>query len=120
MWLKNKSAARLGWPEVHRLRCNPERQAATVAKSRFIFGPVTHEVPHLRNMMAAIGVEFVGHVAGDGLFIRAASLTERLRSIHAPTPNGIQGLQCEALLALKAHLAVAKALGILLEGGQFR
>lgn len=62
------SAARLGLPELHRLRDNPEHQGAPVAKSRFIFGPVTHEVPHLQNKLALIGVGFVGNVAGGGLF----------------------------------------------------
>ena len=62
------SAARLGLPELHRLRDNPDPQGATVAKSRFIFGPVTHEVPHLQNKLALIGVGFVGNVAGGGLF----------------------------------------------------
>ncbi len=43
--------------------------------------------PHLLNMMTVISVEFVGHVARGGLFISATSLTERLRSAHAPTPG---------------------------------
>lgn len=37
-------------------------------------------------MVAVISAEFVGHLAGGGLFIRAASLTQRLRSIRIQTP----------------------------------
>ena len=36
MWLKNKSAARLGWPEPYRLRGDQGGQTATVAQAIFI------------------------------------------------------------------------------------
>lgn len=52
----------LSCPAINRLRGgNPHGQAATRPKSRIIFTPVAHRELHLGNMMAALGVVFVGH-----------------------------------------------------------
>ena len=60
----------------------------------------------------------------DGVEIRQAGVVGdvELRDIKAWQQgfgDGIQGSQGEALLAFQAHLAVAKALGVLLQGSQF-
>ena len=58
-------AARLRRPEMHRLRGDPEGQAATVAQAIFILRPVAYPELHLRNVMAALGVEFFGHAVSQ-------------------------------------------------------
>ena len=73
-------AARLGRPEPHRLRGAPEGQTATVAQAIFILTPVPHPVLDLRNVMAALGVEFFGHavsIAGQ-----RAYQTNSVASMH--------------------------------------
>ena len=73
-------AARLRRPEMHRLRGDPEGQAATVAQAIFILRPVAYPELHLRNVMAALGVEFFGHavsIAGQ-----RAYQTNSVASMH--------------------------------------
>ena len=56
---------RAGFSDFLTIRGDPEGQAATVAQAIFILRPVAYPELHLRNVMAALGVEFFGHAVSQ-------------------------------------------------------
>jgi len=62
--LPARGTARLGRPYSHRFGRDPHGQAATRAQCCVVLTSVAHRESHLRNMMAALGVVFVGHAQG--------------------------------------------------------
>lgn len=50
-----------GLPVAHRLLGDPLRQAPTTTQPGLVFGPVRHLELRFRDVMPALGVEFVGH-----------------------------------------------------------
>src|SRR3954464_1531469 len=73
----------------------PERQAAPPDQSRIIIGPVRHPIAHLGDLVAPVGIGFVGHGSISQrnqpvLRADARAVTRpahNLRYIRAPTPR---------------------------------
>src|SRR3954447_18530529 len=82
-------------PGRQRLLGDPERQAAPPDQSRIIIGPVRHPIAHLGDLVAPVGIGFVGHGSISQrnqpvLRADARAVTRpahNLRYIRAPTPK---------------------------------